>query len=86
VSQAEGVHHVCLVDSGAQLGRAAQPTGHAVVPVEVTVVLHIGSPAEEGGQHDLAAEVKEQRQMEHSTVPLPMEKKGSVFSATKWSS
>jgi hypothetical protein len=27
VSQAEGVHHVCLVDSGAQLGRAAQPTG-----------------------------------------------------------
>jgi hypothetical protein len=28
--------------------------GHDVVPVEVTVVLHIGSPAEEGGQHDLA--------------------------------
>ncbi len=54
MSQAEGVHHVCLVDSGAQLGRAAQSTGHAVVPVEVTVVLHIGLPAEEGWQHDLA--------------------------------
>jgi hypothetical protein len=51
VSQAEGVHHMCLVDPGAQLGRAAQSTGHAVVPVEVTVVLHKGPPAEEGGQH-----------------------------------
>jgi hypothetical protein len=54
VSQAEGVHHVHLVDLGAQLGRAAQSTGHAVVPVEITVVLHIGLPAEEGRQHDLA--------------------------------
>ena len=45
MSQAEGVHHVCLVDPGAQLGGAAQSTGHAVVPVEVTVVLHEGPPA-----------------------------------------
>jgi hypothetical protein len=38
VSQAEGVHHVFLVDPGAQLRGAAQSTGHAVIPVEVTVV------------------------------------------------
>ncbi len=54
VSQAEGVHHVGMVDPGAQLRGAAQSTGHAVIPVEVTVVLHECPPAKEGGQHDLA--------------------------------
>jgi hypothetical protein len=54
VRQAEGVHHVDLVDAGAQLGGAAQSTGHAVIPVEITVMLHEGSPAKESGQHDLA--------------------------------
>jgi hypothetical protein len=53
VRQAESVHHVGLVDAGAQLGGAAQSTGHAVVPVEVAVMLPKGSPAEESRQHDL---------------------------------
>ena len=43
-----------LVDAGAQLSGAAQPTGDAMIPVQLTVVLHEGLPAEEGGQHDLA--------------------------------
>ncbi|MFN9898673.1 MAG: hypothetical protein ACK55Z_07750, partial [bacterium] len=54
VCDAEGVHQVGLVDAGAQLGGAAQPAGHAVVPVQLAVMLHKSLPAEEGGQHDLA--------------------------------
>ena len=54
VHQAEGVHQVGLVDAGAQLGGAAQPAGHAMIPMEITVVLHEGFPAKESGQHDLA--------------------------------
>jgi hypothetical protein len=54
VRQAEGVHQVGLVDAGAQLGGAAQPAGHAVIPMKITIVLHKGFSAKESGQHDLA--------------------------------
>ncbi len=71
VCDAEGVHQVGLLDVGAQLGGAAQPAGHAVVPVQLAVVLHEGLPAEEGGQHDLAGGGRGVWQIGHNTVPMP---------------
>ncbi len=40
VRDAEGVHQVGLVDAGAQLGGAAQPTGDAMIPVQLAIMLH----------------------------------------------